>query len=227
VFVERVEVARTISFMNDYLGGNLVVIERDAQGRSVRQAERNLYLPQPNYVALYGGKPIDVSKIETVRYEPDAHRLYWTTILSSNGSATADDGVAFFERDGAGTRVTIAGKQRFTLPPALRLFDPALLPDLEAALVTQAYQNFFDRTYANFEALVEGRDIRMGRSPDEPTAHPSIMLEERLAALAEKAGPYLERLQVPKVPAVKGDAQGATRPVRRDARGFVHVVPER
>ena len=65
----------------------------------MRQAERNIYLPQPNYLVLYQGKPIDVSKLEVVEYEADRHRLYWKTVLSENGSATYDDGIATFERD--------------------------------------------------------------------------------------------------------------------------------
>ena len=67
-------------------------------GRPVRQAERNIYLPQPNYLVLYQGKPIDVSKLEVVEYAADRHRLYWKTIGSENGSATYDDGIATFER---------------------------------------------------------------------------------------------------------------------------------
>ncbi|MET0251456.1 MAG: DUF362 domain-containing protein [Novosphingobium sp.] len=216
VFTGKVDIARTIGFMNDYLGGVVVVLERDAAGRSIRQAERNLYLPQPNYLALLGGKPIDVGKIEVVRYERDAHRLFWKTLHSVNGSATADDGVAFFERDGDGTCVTIAGKQRFTLPPVLRLFDPALLPDVEERLTTAAYQRFFDRTFANFEALVEGRDVRLGRPGDDDTAHPSGPLEDKIAALAGAAGSLATRFRpaVPERPAA-------------DARGFVHMAPRR
>ncbi|MGK7295027.1 MAG: DUF362 domain-containing protein [Candidatus Wenzhouxiangella sp. M2_3B_020] len=215
-FVERVDVSRTIEFMNDYLGGVMVVIVRDDAGRPIRQAERNLYLPQPNYLVLYGGEPIDVTKIERVRYESDAHRLYWKTIRSSNGSASADDGVAFFEREEGGTRITIAGKQLFTLPPAMRLFDLSLLPDYEATLTTQAYQRFFERTIANFEALVEGREIRLGRDPDEETPHPSIALEEWAASLAERAAPLLARLKSEDV-----------RHSQPDENGFVHVVPKR
>ena len=79
-FVRRVDIARTIQFMNDYLGGVVVPLAHDASGRPVRQAERNIYLPQPNYLALYQGKPIDVSKLEVVEYEADRHRLYWKTI---------------------------------------------------------------------------------------------------------------------------------------------------
>ena len=83
----------------------------------MRQAERNIYLPQPNYLVLYQGKPIDVSKLEVVEYAADRHRLYWKTVLSENGSATYDDGIATFERTSDGTRVTITGT------PAVHLAD--------------------------------------------------------------------------------------------------------
>jgi hypothetical protein len=78
-FVQCVDVARTIRSMNDYLGGVVVPLVHDDAGRPVRQAERNIYLPQPNYLVLYHGKPIDVSKLEVVEYSADRHRLYWTT----------------------------------------------------------------------------------------------------------------------------------------------------
>ena len=98
LFVQRVDIARTIQFMNDYLGGVVVPLAHDSSGRPVRQAERNIYLPQPNYLVLYQGKPIDVSKLEVVEYGADRHRLYWKTVLSENGSAAYDDGIATFER---------------------------------------------------------------------------------------------------------------------------------
>ncbi|HEY2616074.1 MAG TPA: DUF362 domain-containing protein, partial [Acetobacteraceae bacterium] len=66
LFARRVDIARTIQFMNDYLGGVVVAMAHDASGRPVRQAERNIYLPQPNYLVLYRGQPIDVSKLEVV-----------------------------------------------------------------------------------------------------------------------------------------------------------------
>ncbi|HEV7147859.1 MAG TPA: DUF362 domain-containing protein, partial [Pedococcus sp.] len=62
-FVARVDVGAGISLMADYLGGRRVTVTGDdvpvAPGLT-RQAERNLYLPQPNYLAWWGGQPIDV-----------------------------------------------------------------------------------------------------------------------------------------------------------------------
>jgi hypothetical protein len=107
-FVARVDVAAGISLMADYLGGRRVPVSVDEEGRVVRQAERNLYLPQPNYLAIWGGEPIDVCKIELVQRSADEHRLLWRTVNSLNGSATWDDGSLTFTDLGTdGTRVTV------------------------------------------------------------------------------------------------------------------------
>lgn len=212
-FVAKADVSRAIGYMNDYLGGTIAVLERDELGRPVRQAERNLYLPQPNYIVLYGGQPIDVTKLETVLYGSDDHRLYWKTIFSTNGSAITDDGSASFARDGEGTRVTFVCKQRFVLPPLFQLFDISLVPDLEKALTTDAYRRFFERTCANLEALIEDRDIRIGRAVDEDTDFPSIALERFLATVAEKGAELFK---------TSAAASSTSAP---DERGFVHVVP--
>ena len=216
MFVSRVDIARTIQFMNDYLGGVVVPLAHDAEGRPVRQAERNIYLPQPNYLVLYQGKPIDVSKLEVVAYELDRRKLYWKTIGSENGSATADDGIATFERTRDGTRVSIVGRQSFTLPLFWQVFDLNLVPELKAALVTHAYRTFFDRTMANLEALVERRDIAIGRPVDEPQTPPVEQLASLLSGLGEAIAPLLQRV-------AQGGTQAADQMV--DADGFVHVRP--
>jgi len=212
-FVAAVDVGRAIQFMSDYIGGVIVPVEGDPAGPLARQAERNLYLPQPNYLVLYGGQPIDVSKIEVVRRLEDRHQLYWKTILSANDSASADDGVITFERTPAGTGVSIVGKQAFTLPPFWKLFDISLVPELEINLTNHAYSTFFGRTLANFEALVEGRDVAVGVSPDTPAPAPAIAIEHAVRRVVDVAEPWLTSLRPP--PRAKADEHG-----------FVHVAPE-
>jgi uncharacterized protein (DUF362 family) len=219
LFVRRVDIARTIQFMNDYLGGVVVALAHDASGRPVRQAERNIYLPQPNYLVLYQGKPIDVSKLEVVEYDTGRRRLFWKTVLSENGSATYDDGIATFERTMDGTRVTITGRQQFALPPFWQVFDPDFVPGLKSRLVTHAYQTFFDRTIANFEALVEGRDIRIGRPVDEPAPPAAERLMPMLQRLGELAIPLLRRLPDRQDQTVTGADR------RIDPDGFIHITP--
>ena len=184
-FVARVDVAAGISLMADYLGGRRVPVSLDDEGRVVRQAERNLYLPQPNYLAIWGGEPIDVCKIELVQRSATEHRLLWRTIDSLNGSATWDDGsLTFTDLGSDGTRVTARGRQLFTLPPAWSGVDLDLVPELKGPLVEDAYRRFFTATFDNLEACFEGRPFRIGRpapTGDEPLATESLHQLMRIA----------------------------------------------
>jgi hypothetical protein len=211
--------------MNDYIGGCVVPVEYDASGRVVRQAERNLYLPQPNYLVLYQGKPIDVSKIEVCDYHEDLHRMCWKTIASENRSAVYDDGMVTFTRSERGTRIRIVGRQLFTLPPFWQSFDVSLAPSLRASLVTHAYKTFFDRTCANFEAVVEGREIRIGRAWREATAMPDSGSSpaEALEKIAMRFGDRFQALTDPGAslwPRRMPDDQDP--PVLVDEDGFRH-----
>ncbi len=221
-FVARVDIGHAIAFMADYLGG---IVLPHAEGPlppsgaqppdgGGRQLERNLYLPQPNYLVLFGGKPIDVTKIEIVRRTADFHQLYWQTLFSSNDTARADDGIISFRRTGTGTAVEIIGQQDFTLPPFWQLFDVSLLPALETALVTHAYQSFFAGTLANFEALAEGRDIAIGRDPALPRPPPAEALEALAGRVADVARPWLATLR-----GERGDRRAGR---DADADGYVH-----
>ena len=98
VFVEKVDIGRAIQYMNDNIGGSSAVLRRDAGGRAVHQAERNLYLPQPNWLVLFGGDIIDVEKIELLAYGKREHAIYWRTIgspavQSSSGARASCSGI--------------------------------------------------------------------------------------------------------------------------------------
>ncbi|MBV7335256.1 DUF362 domain-containing protein [Chloroflexi bacterium TSY] len=167
-FVGQVDISKSIQFMNDYIGGVAVPVAHDGQSRVTHQVERNLYLPQPNYLVLYEGQVIDVTKLEYIIYEQDAHQIFWKTVNSENDSAVYDDGIVTFSRiDVEGeedeTQVTIFGRQLFNLPPFWQMINLDLYPPLKDFLVAHAYTTFFKQTMANFEAKVEGRQIRIGR----------------------------------------------------------------
>jgi hypothetical protein len=193
--------------MADYIGGRVVVLDRDLSRRPVRQAERNLYLTQPNYLAFWGGQPIDVCKIETVSYSDTEHRLVWRTVSSPNGSATYDDGAMTFTDAGPGlTRLTVSGRQLFTLPPFWEAVDLDRFPAYKAVLVEDAYRRFFEATFDNLEACYEGREFRIGR----PAADPMRPLPtEVVATLARSAGKRLA-------------AAAGPRRTETDADGFRH-----
>jgi hypothetical protein len=176
--VARVEIAAAIRIMNDYIGGSSVVVSRDERGRVLRQAERNVYLPQPNWLAFSGGSFIDVCKLEVVDYGDDRQRIAWRTVHSPNGSAVHDDGTVTFERVGAEqTRVTVRGLQQFTLPPFWAAADPWLAPAVKDSMVEESYRRFFTATLDNVEACYEGREFRAGRDREPADDEP---LEQRL-----------------------------------------------
>lgn len=218
-FVAAIDIAKTIQFMNDYSGGVVVPVVTDEQGRVTHQAERNLYLPQPNYLVLSKGDVIDVTKLEHVTYADREYKMAWRTIKSENRSADYDDGVVTFSRSGNGTTVNIFGRQLFTLPPFWRAVNLDLVPALKNELVSHAYTTFLQRTFSNFEALLEGRDIAIGkawhvpadRSATEPLLNDTVA--ERVTTLIERHGPAIGRAL----------GRAATEdPAHVDSLGFAH-----
>lgn len=163
-FVSKVDISASVRLMNDYIGGAYVPVSSDRHGRIIRQAERNIFLAQPNYLVLSGGQPIDVTKLEYCRYERAEQKIFWRTIKSDNSSARFDDGcVAFTNLGRKRTRISIVGLQQFGLPLLWQAVNLGLYPELKDNLVSQAYTTFLTHTFANFEAKYEGRDIRIGR----------------------------------------------------------------
>ena len=197
-FVRRVNVAKTIQYMNDYIGGMILQIRKDAQRRVTHQLERNLYLPQPNYLALYQGKNIDVSKLEFIRYRADEQKMFWKTVKSENGSAKFDDGTVRFSRlENGETLISISGRQQFTLPLFWEVINLDNYPVVKQMLVTHAYTTFFSRTMANLEAVYEGRDVRIGkawnpRAGEADTADDPGSPSDRIAALLNAAQGFVQ-----------------------------------
>jgi hypothetical protein len=227
-FVAQVDISRSIQFMNDYIGGVAVPVAHDDQGRVTHQAERNLYLPQPNYLVLYEGQVIDVTKLEYIVYRQDEQRIFWKTIKSENDSAVHDDGIVTFTRTGDDeTLVTIFGRQLFNLPPFWQMVNLDLYPPLKDFLVAHAYTTFFKQTMTNFEARCEGRQIRIGRPwhPEQgelgaetaeppPTAQIIKIIEKASEALKQNwPGDLTTALSGAREPAAGGEV---------DANGFVH-----
>jgi uncharacterized protein (DUF362 family) len=193
-FIARVDISKAIQMMNDYIGGRAVPVASDQHGRVTHQAERNLYLPQPNYVVLYNGKVIDVSKLEYIRYKENEQKIFWKTVQSENASAEFDDGFVTFSRTANGeTRIEVMGRQLFTLPLFFQVFGLDNNAPLKGFLTEQAYTTFFNQTIANFEAKYEGREIRIGRPWHDQEGEPGVANvekwpREQLAAFVEKVG---------------------------------------
>jgi uncharacterized protein (DUF362 family) len=223
-FINRVDICQAVQMMYDNIGGARVVLKNDEQNRALYQVERDLYLPQPNWMVLFGGRHIDVDKIEVIRYAEHSRRNFWRTVHSANQSAEYDDGMVAFEKDPGGTRVTIVARQKFALPLFWQLFDMDYLPDVKEALVSDAYSRFFSRTMANFEAAAEGRapfigkpwDARYGEETHDgipPEIEHLKYLFSMLAGIAEK---WLR----------KDDAPAGTTALGTDEHGFRHFAPQ-
>ena len=227
-FVSRVDISRSIQYMNDYIGGLIVPLKHNAKGQVTHQVERNLYLPQPNYLVLYQGRNIDVSKLEYILYGESEQKMFWQTVKSENGSATYDDGMVQFTKTGAGdTLVSIVGRQQFTLPLFWQIIDLDNFPLLKERLFDHAYTTFFTNTMANFETVYEGRDVRVGkqwlqRYGEEGEEHQQSP-SEKLVSLLTQASDFIED----KIPDKEGLISSLLtaynpKPEYVDADGFAH-----
>jgi uncharacterized protein (DUF362 family) len=223
-FVERVDISKSIRMMNDYIGGACVPVLRDTSGRVTHQAERNIYLPQPNYIAFSGGQPIDVSKLEFIEYSDTERKIFWRTIKSENNSARFDDGTVAFTRTAQHeTLVSVVGRQEFILPPYWQLMQLDLNPALKDYLVADAYKTFFTNTIGNFTADFEQRPYRIGKpwpGPAQDQTRPVIAserLSEAVSDLASKA-----RTEIDRITSRFSLRTEISKPVTIDAHGFSH-----
>jgi uncharacterized protein (DUF362 family) len=193
-FVSRVDITRSIQFMNDYIGGRAIPVQHDGQGRMTHQVERNIYLPQPNYLVFYQGQNIDVSKLEFIRYQEHEQKMFWKTVKSENGSARYDDGtVRFLRQENGETRVSIFGRQQFTLPLFWQVVNLDNFPALKHVLFAHAYSTFFSNTMANFEAVYEGRDVRIGKAWDSQAGESDV--EHAASSFSAQIGSFLSSFQ--------------------------------
>jgi|SRR6187402_564835 len=225
-FVAEVDISRSIRMMNDYIGGSCVPVVRDEAGRVTHQAERNIYLPQPNYTAFQGGQPIDVSKLEFILYSDGEQKIWWRTVKSENSSARFDDGTVTFTRTPSGeTAISVVGRQEFSLPVVWQMMKLDLNPTLKNYLVADAYKTFFTKTLANFTAEFEQRPYRVGQpwsSADggvRPTPA-SAKLAGSLSELTDKA-----RIEIDRLTSKLSLRTAQPVPVFVDAAGFSHFAP--
>ncbi len=164
VFVEKVDIGAAVRMMNDNIGGAREIIARDKKRRVIRQAERTIYLPQPNWMSYYGGDILDVGKIQFIRYAKDRQEIFWRSVASANDSTIYDDGVVrFVNQGGENTEIVIVARQHFKLPLIWQVLNLDYIPSVKDVLVSDAYTTYFSRTMANYEAAYEGRNVQIGR----------------------------------------------------------------
>lgn len=131
-----------------YLGGEVQVVSRDAQGRPTRQLER-MVLAQDDLSPLLGEHAQrlagrfanDMTKAETITWGEDSSRVDWRVYGSNNGSTLADVGSVTFEKRGEGTLVTFHSAHKLGVPGTSQLGLPAI--PLPAELVRKPLEQAF------------------------------------------------------------------------------------
>jgi hypothetical protein len=194
-----------------------------------RQIERIVYLPQPNWISVFGGQVIDVEKLECVRYGKARQTIWWRTIRSMNASAESDDGSVSFVRNGLGdVDVCIFARQRFTQPRAVAAVGVERFRGVYGELVADAYAQFFDGTIANMRAAYEATPFRIGR--DGCASNGAELASGRgLSSMLAAAGALISQIAGVAPAAAGASGAGAvgeqlTTPLETDDLGFRHFA---
>ena len=222
-FTESVAIASAVRIMNDNIGGAVAPVLRNDKGMVIHQIERDIYLPQPNWIALFGGDFIDVTKLELVRRSSNEHAIYWRTVASLNHSARFDDGIIRFSRTGdEQVSVTIMARQDFTLPLIWQMINLDLLPHVKHPLISDSYLTYFGRTIASYEAAYTGQDVRIGRDFVEADDSLPDLFSTSFFKKFATAAPVMELLKsiIEKGPTVLTDIN----PLTKDAGAMVSKV---
>ena len=226
-FVAKVDISRSIRMMNDYIGGSCVPAIRDEIGRVTHQAERNIYLPQPNYTAPSGGQPIDVSKLEFITYTANEQKIWWRTVKSENNSARFDDGTVTFTRTTTGeTAITIVGRQEFSLPVFWQMMKLDLNPAIKNYLVADAYKTFFTKTLANFTAQFEQREYRVGQPWATSNSNVQPVPVSAEVATSLKNATEKARVEIDRLTSKLSLRTASPTPIYVDSSGFSHFAPQ-
>ena len=139
LFVARVDIARTIQFMNDYLAALVVPLGHD-QEVAVPGGTQHL----PAAAELPGALPGPADRCQQARScrvtSADRRRLYWKTIASETAlppTMMASRRSSRRLKDAC----TIVGRQLFTLPLFWQV-SIRMVPAIKSMLVTHAYSTF-------------------------------------------------------------------------------------
>ncbi|MBI2519566.1 MAG: hypothetical protein HYV97_04090 [Bdellovibrio sp.] len=119
--------------LDHYLGGEVVVYERDAKGRPIRQLERMVLSLLPGDLDIWS-KNQDMTKLEVIRYGERRATVTWWVRYSDNRSTESDLGTVDFQASAEGTLVTFHSAHR------IRALGGPLLP---AFLVKPVLESFF------------------------------------------------------------------------------------
>jgi hypothetical protein len=133
--------------LDHYLGGQVLVVERDAEGRVVRQAERMVLSPFPCDIDSSLSNQ-DMTKVEEIVWTEDEVTVYWRVMYSDNGSTETDMGRVAFSRNGESeTMITFHSAHR------LRTAIGTVIPN---AIVQLTLGPFFSDHVREYRDIVTG-----------------------------------------------------------------------
>jgi hypothetical protein len=104
-----------------YLGGQVVVVEEDVQGRVVRQVERMVLGALPCNLDVRLGNN-DMTKAEIIEVQAERAKVFWRVYYSDNNSTETDVGsVEFSAFDPDATLVTFHSAHRLNMPLGIHI----------------------------------------------------------------------------------------------------------
>ena len=160
VFAKRVFPADWGIKLYAYKGGQVNVVERDEQGRPVRQEERMvLQTPLSRYLGWLGNlfpalKDLDMTKTEQIEYGEDFARVRWRVYRSDNQTVEQDIGYVEFKGQGASTRITFHSAHKYTSSYTSPMnFGP--LTHVRDALTAKNLRDYFVGAIQQYKEIAE------------------------------------------------------------------------
>jgi len=119
-FIDQMEPADWGISLGGYVGGEVKVIDKDEQGRPIRQLERMVLNPLPNGMEIPPFN-MDMTKTEIIEYAENSAIIYWYVYNSDNDTVNYDIGTVEFEQYGNGTLITFHSAHSVNLPGGMHI----------------------------------------------------------------------------------------------------------
>lgn len=131
-----------------YLGGEVRVVEKNSARRAVRQVERMVLSPfHTSFESSLTNQ--DMTKVESIVYEPSRSVVYWRVLFSDNGSTEEDLGSVEFKASGRNaTVVTFHSAHRLNMAGSIHI---------DNELVTGSLSDLFLAHLRHYRDLLQPR----------------------------------------------------------------------
>jgi|GEM_PF-192128 len=141
----------------DYLGGELKVLKRDELGRVIYQRERMLLKTTGSWFLKFFIKtlPMDLTKVERIRYLKNETIIEWSAYYSNNGSVKIDDGfLRFSPHSEYETKVEFLSKHQVRIGTFFEKF--YLARKVFHTILKKELHRIFKNTITQYEEIAKG-----------------------------------------------------------------------